>query len=127
MNEKLTKNLISVTPTSRFNAQSFPLVKGQVIKLTQEELDEIGKTKQFDLENLRIIDYDPETDPEAIEQRKQEEIAVLKAYLASTDWVITKISEADTVEEQTALREKYADTIAQRKAARARINELDLI
>lgn len=49
----------------------------------------------------------------------------LKKSLSQTDYVVTKIAEADTVEEQQVLRTKYADILNQRKQWRARINELE--
>lgn len=55
---------------------------------------------------------------------KQARIAELKAQLDSTDYVVLKIAEADTAEEQAQLREHYAEVIANRKAWRAEINEL---
>ena len=54
-----------------------------------------------------------------------EEIATLTEKLNATDYVTAKIIEADTLEEQHAIREQYADVIAQRKQWRARINELE--
>jgi len=54
-----------------------------------------------------------------------EEVADLKQRLANSDYAIVKIAEADTPEEQQALREQYAVLIAQRKAWRERINELE--
>ena len=49
----------------------------------------------------------------------------LKNNLASTDYVVTKIAEAETVEEQQALRTRYADVFNQRKQWRAEINQLE--
>lgn len=58
---------------------------------------------------------------------KESEIASLKAYLSETDYVISKLNELrlegdDGYEAQLA---KYSETLAKRKEARARINELD--
>lgn len=58
------------------------------------------------------------------EEIKQARIAELKGQLDSTDYVIIKIAEADTTEEQAQLREHYAEVITNRKAWRAEINEL---
>lgn len=52
-------------------------------------------------------------------------ICQLKYNLTSTDWVIIKIAEADTLEEQQALRAEYGETINQRRAWREQINELE--
>ncbi len=49
----------------------------------------------------------------------------LKRSLSQTDYVVTKIAEAETIEEQQALRIKYADVLNQRKQWRAQINELE--
>lgn len=56
---------------------------------------------------------------------KRREIAQLKSFLSSTDWIITKIAEETDPEEIASLRSKYASVITERKAARARINELE--
>lgn len=48
----------------------------------------------------------------------------LKQKLALTDYIITKIAEAETDEERQAIRTEYADVITQRKVWRAVINEL---
>lgn len=53
------------------------------------------------------------------EQVKTEEIADLKAKLAATDYAVIKIAEG------SATAEEYAELIKQRKAWRARINELE--
>lgn len=47
-----------------------------------------------------------------------EEIAELKAYLESTDYVVIKIAEG------VATSEEYAEVLAERVRARARINQL---
>ena len=46
-----------VVITSKFNCQSFPLNE-KAIFVSQEDLDQIGITKCFDLENNRVVDYD---------------------------------------------------------------------
>ena len=47
-------------------------------------------------------------------------------YLASTDYVISKLNEAkiESEEEYQILKEKYQETLAKRAEARKRINEL---
>lgn len=54
------------------------------------------------------------------------EIAELKAYLASTDYVVAKLNELklDDEAEYEKARTEYADVLARRKQSRARINEL---
>lgn len=52
-------------------------------------------------------------------------IQKLRMNLASTDYIVTKIAEAETQEEQQAIRQQYADILALRKEWRAQINELE--
>lgn len=55
-----------------------------------------------------------------------EKVKALKKKLADTDYVITKIAEAELYgEDTTALKMKYAETIAKRKRYRAEISELE--
>ena len=55
-----------------------------------------------------------------------QEITELKAYLASTDYVIAKLNELKLNDdgEYEKARAEYADVLAKRKQSRARINEL---
>lgn len=53
-----------------------------------------------------------------------QKVAELKQKLADSDYAIIKIAEA-TAEEAVALREKYAQVIADRKAWREEINQLE--
>ena len=57
---------------------------------------------------------------------KSNELASLKAYLAETDYVISKLNELklEDEEEYEAERADYSDVLKRRKEARARINEL---
>lgn len=65
------------------------------------------------------------TDIETAEQGKQSQIAEAKAYLANTDWIVTKISEAQIQGRDIAsMIEKYSATLTEREAARALINIL---
>ena len=59
--------------------------------------------------------------------QKEWEIKKLKRYLTDTDYVITKLNEAKIEDEElfNSLKVKYADILAKRKEARARINELE--
>lgn len=43
---------------SQFDYQTFPIVEG-MIDVSKEDLDQIGITKCFDVENQCVIDYDP--------------------------------------------------------------------
>lgn len=55
----------------------------------------------------------------------QSEIGQLKYDLKQTDYIMIKLMEADTEEERTQLRQKYADIINQRKQWRIQINQLE--
>ena len=64
----------------------------------------------------------PEPEPEYVpseEELSQQKIYELKTKLADTDYVAIKIAEG------SATASEYADVIAQRKAWRAEINELE--
>lgn len=84
------------------------------IQITKEEFDELTYIKP----------YEP-TEAELAAQEKRNQIAQLKRALAESDYVVIKIAEADTAEEQAALREEYAGVIASRKEARVQINTLE--
>ena len=66
--------------------------------------------------------YAPEQPQEEIDQ---ERIIELKNELAETDYVVIKIAEAETIEEQNMLREHYSDIIVNRKHWREEINSLE--
>lgn len=69
--------------------------------------------------------YAPQEPQEPINQEK---IAEYQKYLADTDYVVIKISEAMVSEnEQLAneLKNKYADVLSERDEARKKINELE--
>ena len=59
--------------------------------------------------------------------QKEWKIKKLKRYLSDTDYVITKLNEAKIEDEElfNSLKTEYADILAKRKEARARINELE--
>lgn len=59
------------------------------------------------------------------EEETKEEIIRLKKFLESTDYISSKLIEAVDDSELNDLKEKYADTLRQRREARARINELE--
>ena len=59
------------------------------------------------------------TEAELAQQELEAKIAEAKAYLASTDYVVTKIAEAQALGEDTApLLSKYQVELQQRKEAR---------
>ena len=71
-----------VVITSKFNCQSFPL-NDKAIFVSQEDLDQIGKTKCFDLENNRVVDYDNTEDKKL--ERLQELRALREPLLIAFD------------------------------------------
>ena len=66
---------------------------------------------------------------EELEKAKQEilnQIELYKQELLATDYVITKIAEAQAIgEDTTELLNQYSETIANRKNIRIKINELE--
>lgn len=86
---------------------------------------EVDPHNAYTLEEVRtyLLDNpDMLLDLEAIESEKSRiaEIATLKAYLSSTDYIYPKCLELGL-----DVSIEYADTVAQRIAARARIQELE--
>lgn len=51
--------MIKVFIFDKFDYQTFPIIDG-MIKVKESDLKEIRKTKCFDVENQKIIDYQPE-------------------------------------------------------------------
>ena len=51
--------MVKLKILSPFEWQTFPLVKG-MIKVSEEDLAQIGITKCFDVENQCVVDYTPE-------------------------------------------------------------------
>ena len=89
-------------------------LKANYIKVSEQEWNE----------HLRSMHHEPSAAELALREKKKQ-IAVHKKFLVDTDWVIVKISEEVEEDAKAALREKYADVIAERKAAREAINELE--
>ena len=59
--------------------------------------------------------------------QKEWEIKKLKRYLNDTDYIITKLNEANIEDENllNSLKTEYSDILTKRKEARVRINELE--
>lgn len=58
------------------------------------------------------------------EKQRQEALAEAQAYLTSTDYVVTKMAEAQVMgEDITAIKAEYADVLAEREAKRQFIRE----
>ena len=132
----------AVTPIGEFNCQSFPLVEGNVIVLSDEdEVKLANREVKFSTEEYleEVPVYDDEGEQVAVEkvkrtrpilipndptpERRRNEalgrIAELKANLARTDYEAIKYAEGEMSEED------YAPFKADRKAWRAEINELE--
>ena len=96
---------------------------------TREELENLpcvilDKIEETGVEYvLHNGEYKPkaEVDVETQKEETESRIAELKAKLADTDYVAIKIAEG------SATASEYADVIAQRKAWRAEINELESV
>ena len=55
--------MVKVKILSQFDYQTFPLVDG-MIDVAKEDLEQIGITKCFDVENQCVIDYTPSNEEE---------------------------------------------------------------
>ena len=81
---------------------------------SQDEL--IGDKVLMTVEEVELHINPPKTP----EQLLTEQIQEAKAYLSSTDYIVTKLSEYQALGESTAeLLDKYAEVLTQRKEARA--------
>ena len=100
----------------KFNCQSFPL-DDTAIEVSLEDLEQIGITKCFDVENNCVIDYD--NSKELRIQEINERIDELKRLLQDSDYRAIKYAEGLYTEEE------YAPYKAQRKAYRDEINQLE--
>lgn len=50
---------VEIKILSQFEWQTFPIVE-EMIKVKESDLEQIGITKCFDVENQKIIDWQPE-------------------------------------------------------------------
>ena len=105
----------------------------EYIELTFEEWQEKLSTSTYGFKKVykggEIIEVEDENirnSEEYKEIQKLIEIQRYKDYLASTDYVISKLNEAkiESEEEYQNLKEKYQETLVKRAEARKRINEL---
>lgn len=93
-----------------------PLFDENYIQITEEEFNELTKPKE-------------PTAEEKAAQEKAKKIAEYKKYLAETDYIVLKMGEhlADgNTEGVTAIKTEYAEQLAKRKEARAKINKLEV-
>ena len=72
----------------------------------------------WDEESTELV-YIPYTEEELAERERRRRILELKAKLQETDYTVIKIAEG------AAVMDEYADVIAQRRAWRAEINQLE--
>lgn len=97
---------------SKFNCQAFPLDE-TAIEVEEEVLEQIGKTKCFDVENNCVVDYDNSEDERI--RIANERIAELKMLLRESDYRAIKYAEGQYTEEEyapyKALRQSYRDEI----------------
>lgn len=123
------EGVIEVTPFFDKQEKKY----GDFIELTFEEWQEKLSTSTYGFKKVykggEIIEVEDENirnSEEYKEIQKLIEIQRYKDYLASTDYVISKLNEAkiESEEEYQNLKEKHQDTLAKRAEARKRINEL---
>ena len=105
----------------------------EYIELTFEEWQEKLSTSTYGFKKVykggEIIEVEDENirnSEEYKEIQKLIEIQCCKDYLASTDYVISKLNESKIESEEgyQNLKEKYQETLVKRAEARKRINEL---
>lgn len=92
-----------------------PLFDENYIQITKEEFEKLTKPKDLTAEKKAT-------------QEKAQKIAEYKKYLQDTDYIVLKMGEclADgNTEAVTAIKTEYAEQLAKRKEARAKINELE--
>ena len=123
------EGVIEVTPFFDKQEKKY----GDFIELTFEEWQEklsdctYGNKKVYkDGEIIEVEDERTKSSKEYKELQTLIEIQRCKEYLASTDYVISKLNEAkiESEEEYQNLIEKYQETLVKRAEARKRINEL---
>lgn len=129
MEQEISKKL--VTPIGDFNCQSFPLIEGNAYEINPEELEKLSKHELKWSTETYEEDGETKSRPILIPNDPTEEnarneailrISELKKFLSDTDYIVTKISEAETDEEKSELRTLYAEELTKRKSARAEIN-----
>ena len=101
---------------SKFGYQTIPL-DDTAIEISKEDLQQIGITKCFDVENNCVIDYDNTEDLRRKE--KINRIFELKQLLSQTDYRAIKYAEGYYTDEE------YRHYKEQRQAYRDEINQLE--
>ena len=129
----MAKNHNEVTPVVKryyYKAKAgngFLNLKSPLTAAELENYDEIT-AEEFD----ELTRVEPKVDNRTEEQKAADELKAqklarvnfLKGELARTDYIVIKIAEADNKADQDAIREEYAEVIANRIAWREEINEL---
>ena len=104
------------------------------IELTYEEWERELATCSYGFKKayrdgkiIEVADEEVQASEEYQKNIKETEVSELKNYLAETDYIITKLTEAKIEDDALfeELKTKYADVITKRKEARARINTLE--
>lgn len=98
----------------------------EAVKWLSEQADSDHYTWLIDNNSMELVRMSDEDYEIHTKSKLEFESRKLEKYLAETDYVITKINEATVLDEDVdTLKTKYADILANRKAARARINEIE--
>ena len=123
------EGVIEVTPFFDKQEKKY----GDFIELTfeewQEKLSDCTYGNKIVYKDGEIIEVEDERTKSSKDYKELQtliEIQRCKEYLASTDYVISKLNEAkiESEEEYQNLKEKYQETLVKRAEARKRINEL---
>lgn len=119
---QLTKEgLIELPAGFKLNDDETEIVQMTDVELYGAGLKEIPSGFILDNDELREMTTEEKLEAGLLTQSQldAEEIAELKSYLDSTDYVTIKIMEG------VATAEEYAEVLAKRQEARTRINELE--
>ena len=114
----------STVETKQLHCESYSGHPEHIAMLRAKALEFETSLDEFEIlikqaEDAFIMPTQEELDKEATEQKIQE----YKAYLASTDYVVTKIAEAQALGEDSAvLITQYSEILSKRKEARNFIN-----
>ena len=112
----------------KFSYQAYPITDN-LIEVDEQDLEQLGKTKCFDIENNCVVDYD--NSAEKLKEETELKIIKLTNNLASTDYIANKLAEANAeyivTEDKTKLielRNKYSKELADRETWRKEIDSL---
>ena len=114
--QETINNTKMVKILNKFNCQSFPLDE-TAIEISEEDLQQIGITKCFDVENNCVIDYTGLSLEEKATKIKR--IIELKQLLSQSDFRAIKYAEGLYTEEE------YLPYKEQRQSYRDEINALE--